>query len=329
MEGSSARRLEFVRRSALACLLCSTCVVTAVPPARAEAATNLPVAVDDAAWTKEGMVVDIPVLRNDGDRLRVVSVTQGANGSVLVNGDDTLRYQPSEGFTGLDGFAYTVADDRGNAATARVSVRVEDVPHAPVAENQRLQTDEDVALPLTLLGSDADDDALSFRIQRPPVQGSLAGSLPNLLYTPNADYNGYDSFVFGVDDGQGGSDTGTVSIRIRPVGDAPVVGSDEAETKAGMAVDVEVLTNDGDADGDALEIVGVTQGANGSVLINGDDTLRYQPNEGFKGLDGFTYTVGDAEGHTATATVSVRVNALGGEARDQVPRHLSLEEDDL
>ena len=95
-----------------------------------------------------------------------------------------------------------------------------------------------------------------------------------------------------------------------------------------MAVDIEVLTNDSDADDDVLGVVGVTQGANGSVLINGDDTLRYPPNEGFEGLDGFTYTVGDEEGHTATATVSVRVNALGGEVRYQVPPNLVVEEDD-
>ena len=57
----------------------------------------------------------------------LVSVTRGANGWVLINGDETLRYQPNEGFTGLDGFAYTITDGRGETATATVSVRVNDV----------------------------------------------------------------------------------------------------------------------------------------------------------------------------------------------------------
>jgi hypothetical protein len=54
-------------------------------------------------------------------------VTRGTNGWVLVNGDETLRYQPNEGFTGVDGFAYTITDGRGEAVTATVSVRVNDV----------------------------------------------------------------------------------------------------------------------------------------------------------------------------------------------------------
>ena len=329
MRSPNARTFELVRRAAFACVLCSVCILNAAPRAEQETAAGLPAALDDEVETKESLVVDISVLRNDGDRLRVVSVTQGANGSVLVNGDDTLRYQPNEGFTGLDGFTYTVADAQGHTATAAVSVRVQDVAHAPVAENRRLQTEEDVALVITLLGSDADGDPLSFRIERPPLKGSLSGTSPDLLYTPDVDYNGADGFVFTVDDGHGGSDTGTVSIRIRAVSDAPVVVDDEAETRASIAVDIAVLSNDGDADGDALSVVAVTQGANGSVLVNGDDTLRYQPNEGFTGFDGFAYTAADAQGHTATAMVGVRVDVVADEARYDVPQPFTQEEDDL
>ncbi len=87
-----------------------------------------PLARDDGASTDEGLVVDIAVLSNDrdpdGDALRVLSVTQGANGSVLINGDDTLRYQPHTGFAGLDGFAYTITDPGGERATAAVRVSV-------------------------------------------------------------------------------------------------------------------------------------------------------------------------------------------------------------
>jgi hypothetical protein len=54
-------------------------------------------------------------------------------------------------------------------------------------------------------------------------------------------------------------------------------------------------------------VVGVTQAMNGWVLVNGDHTLRYQPNTGFSGLDGFAYTVVDVDGGTDTAAVSVTV----------------------
>jgi hypothetical protein len=270
-----------------------------------------PVAVDDVAETDEGRVVDVVALGNDsspdGYVLRVVSVTQGENGSVLINGDDTIRYQPNTGFAGLDGFAYTIADERGETATAAVSVRVNDIADAPVAEDLELQTDEDTTLVITLAARDADGDLLSFGIPRPPAKGSLGGTPPELSYTPDADYHGVDSFVFEVNDGQGGSDTGRVSIRIRPVDDFPLALDDEGETDQDMVVDIAVLGNDSSPDGYVLRVVSVTQGEDGSVLINGDDTIRYQPNTGFAGLDGFSYTITDGRNGAATAMVSVTV----------------------
>ena len=322
----STRTAKLARCAAFVCLLASVGIVTAVaergraqtgggptpPEADEEEAAAAPVALDDEATTDEGRVVDIAVLSNDSDpdggTLAVVKVTRGANGSVLVNGDDTVRYQPHEGFSGLDGFVYTIVDDRGETATATVSVRVTDVADAPVAENQTVETDEDTALAIALVASDADRDPLRFRIERPPAKGSLSGKPPDVWYVPNADYNGSDNFVFSVDDGRGGSDTGTVSIRIRAVADAPVAVDDEATTDEGRVVDIAVLRNDRDPDDDVLILVSVTRGANGWVLINGDETLRYQPNEGFSGLDGFAYTITDGRGEAATATVSVRVN---------------------
>jgi hypothetical protein len=56
--------------------------------------------------------------------LRLVNIAQPPNGWVLINGDDTLRYQPYTGFTGVDGFAYTIADVDGATASAAVSVVV-------------------------------------------------------------------------------------------------------------------------------------------------------------------------------------------------------------
>jgi hypothetical protein len=321
----SIRTVELGIRAALVCILSSVYIAAAMaegdrgqigpgpapPEADEETVKGLPLALDDAATTHEGLVVDIAVLRNDsdpdGDGLRVVSVTQGRNGSVLVNGDDTIRYQPNAGFTGLDGFAYTIADGQGNTAGAGVSVTVKDVAHAPVAEDQAVETDEDTALVITLVGSDADGDRLTFRIERLPAKGSLSGAPPDLSYTPNVDYNGPDSFLFAADDGHGESHTGKVSIKIHAVSDAPLALDDAATTHEGLVVDIAVLRNDSDPDGDGLRVVSVTQGTNGSVLINGDDTIRYQPNAGFTGLDGFAYTIADGQGTTATAAVSVRV----------------------
>jgi hypothetical protein len=283
---------------------------------------HAPIALDDAASTDEGRVVDIHVLANDrspeGFALSLVGVVQPEHGWVLINGDDTLRYQPHAGFTGVDDFAYTIADAGGAMDRAAVSVVVSDLPDAPVAENQTVWTDEDIALSITLVAVDADGEDLRFEIDRPPAHGLLSGALPDVLYTPQIDYHGADGFVFSVHDDQGGSDVGVVSIRIAPVADAPLAGADIASTDEGRVVDIRVLANDRDPDGDVLHVVDIAQPPNGWVLINGDDTLRYQPFTGFTGVDGFAYTVADVDGDTASAAVSVVVRraSQGDSARE-------------
>ena len=86
-----------------------------------------PVAVDDTAATPEGTAVTIDVLNNDldsdGDALIVTSVTQGTHGSVINNGSD-VTYTPDPGFSGADGFTYTISDGNGGSDTATVTVTV-------------------------------------------------------------------------------------------------------------------------------------------------------------------------------------------------------------
>lgn len=273
-----------------------------------------PLALDDEAVTTEGRVIDIDVLVNDraakDSALRIANVTGADSGWVLVNGDDTLRYHPYTGFIGLDRFAYTIADSAGATSTATVTVRVEDAPDDPVAENQALRTDEDTQLLITLMGSDADGDALAFRIERPPAHGALEGEPPNVTYLPDPDYHGADSFAYSVTDTRGARDVAAVWIRVSPVADVPLAADDAVTTAAGAAVDVEVLANDRDPDGGVVRVSSVTRATNGWVLINGDDTLRYQPHTGFTGLDGFAYTIADADGRTATAAVRITVEPI-------------------
>ena len=67
-----------------------------------------------------------------------------------------------------------------------------------------------------------------------------------------------------------------------------------------------VVTNDTDADGDALTITSVTQGAHGSVVNNGAN-VTYTPAPNFNGSDSFTYTIDDGHGGSATGQVTVTV----------------------
>ena len=89
---------------------------------------------------------------------------------------------------------------------------------------------------------------------------------------------------------------------------APAAGDDEALTQMGTAVNVDVLANDSDADGDTLTVSSVGQPSNGAASANGG-SITYTPNAGFHGSDAFTYTVSDGNGGSDTAQVTVRVNA--------------------
>jgi hypothetical protein len=97
----------------------------------------------------------------------------------------------------------------------------------PVANAQTATTLEDTAVTITMTGSDADGDSLTFTIVTPPAHGSLGSVTPinstsaSVVYTPSANYNGSDSFTFQVADGKGGFSTATVTINITPVNDAP------------------------------------------------------------------------------------------------------------
>jgi len=97
----------------------------------------------------------------------------------------------------------------------------------PVANDVSASTNEDNTVTITLSGTDADGDPLTFSIVSGPSNGMLGPIVPTgptsatVNYTPNLNYNGSDSFVYEANDGNGGTDTATVSITIVPVNDPP------------------------------------------------------------------------------------------------------------
>ncbi len=95
-----------------------------------------------------------------------------------------------------------------------------------------------------------------------------------------------------------------------PTNTAPTANDDTVTTDEDHAVVIDVLSNDGDPDGDAVSISSVTQPSGGSVTINPDDSLTYFPNTDSNGSDSFAYTISDGNGGTDTATVTVTVNPV-------------------
>jgi len=106
--------------------------------------------------------------------------------------------------------------------------------------------------------------------------------------------------------------TATVTYVAEPVSvnQSPVALDDVATTDQGAAVDIAVLSNDSDPDGDILSVVSISAATSGVVSVNADNSLSYTPSIGFSGSDSFAYTISDGAEGSASANVQVTVNAV-------------------
>ena len=181
----------------------------------------------------------------------------------------------------------------------------------PAAGADSGTVDEDGSVNIAVLGndSDPDDDPLDVTGVSDPPNGSASVNGDNTInYAPDANFNGPDSFSYTLSDGKGGTDTGSVSVTVNPVNDAPVAVNDTgATTEQDIPVEVFVLDNDSDVDNDPLNVSAVSNGTQGTVT-NNNGSVTYSPNPGTTGADSFGYTVSDGSA-TDTATVSVNVLA--------------------
>ncbi len=156
--------------------------------------------------------------------------------------------------------------------------------------------------------SDADGDGLQIISVSTPSNGTVGIAGDQVTYTPNADFTGTDTFIYTVDDGFGGQQSANVTITVAPENLPPIAVNDTASANAGLSININVLANDSDPEGDALSVVNVGQPANGTAVISGGQ-VTYTANAGFSGADTFSYSIEDTAGNQATAQVSVDVTA--------------------
>ena len=196
---------------------------------------DAPVANAQAVITAEDtpVVITLSGTDVDGDALTYTVVNGPAHG-VLSGTAPGLTYTPAPTTTArqlhLQGQRRTA-----DSAAATVSITVTPVNDPPVANAQAVTTAEDTALAITLTGSDADGNPLTYGVLSAPGHGTFSGTAPNLTYTPAANYNGPDSFTFKVNDGTVDSAAATVSITVTPVNDAPVANCAICHAPAGHA----------------------------------------------------------------------------------------------
>ncbi|MCP4106828.1 MAG: tandem-95 repeat protein [Desulfobacteraceae bacterium] len=180
-------------------------------------------------------------------------------------------------------------------------------------------TDEDTPLTVSASGvltndADTESDPLSASKLSDPLHGLLIlNSDGSFTYTPEADWNGTDSFTYKAGDGSTDSGAATATVTVSAVNDAPAAGSDKYTTDEDTALTVEapgILANDTDTEGASLTVSEFTEPSNGSLELNSDGSFTYTPKPDWNGTDTFTYKAGDGSADSETASAEITVTAV-------------------
>lgn len=171
----------------------------------------------------------------------------------------------------------------------------------------------------TLLANDTDPDGDTLTITGAGVGvNGTAGYVMNtnsVTFTPTPGYSGAASFTYAISDGRGGTANGTVNLTVVASNNHPPVAVSDSgfTTTTSTAITIAasaLLANDTDQDGNTLVITGANGGINGSAVFNAQtNTVTFTPTAGYTGPASFNYSISDGNGGTASAVVSLNVNA--------------------
>jgi cellulose biosynthesis protein BcsQ len=246
----------------------------------------------------------------DADQLTYHVLTGPSHGT-LSGTAPGLTYTSESNYSGPDSFIFVANDGTVDSNTVTVSITVKAVNDNPIANPQSAVTKEDKPISITLTGSDIDSETLKFAVCTQPEKGTLTersdfNTSGKLVYTPEPNFRGTDSFTFQLNDGTADSAPAMVSINITP-NRAPVAELQSA-TIAEDLPGVITLTGD-DPDGDTL-IYDVLSNPSHGNLSGTAPELTYTPNVNFRGPDSFTFKVSDGKLESTAATVSITVTPV-------------------
>ncbi|MCO4293217.1 Ig-like domain-containing protein, partial [Solitalea sp. MAHUQ-68] len=300
--------------------------------------------MDEDGGSQTGNVLtDAPVASDvDGDALTAVLINDlpAEIGTLVFNADGSFSFTPAANFNGTATFSYQACDNglpQLCSAEQTVTITVNPVNDTPVASSPvQYESNEDTPIEDQLFATDADGDVLTFSLTTPSANGAVTVNADgSFKYLPNANYNGTDSFMATVSDGNGGTALISVNISINPVNDAPTAVSPISITTDENVVFNGQLTAD-DADGELLSFTLETQSAHGTVVLDNTPTLSgttstinytYTPAGGYNQDDHFQVLIQDAAGATTLIHVHVLVNPVNDAPVIQAAGPFTIDED--
>jgi VCBS repeat-containing protein len=162
---------------------------------------------------------------------------------------------------------------------------------------------------------DGDGDSLAAALVEDGQYGTLQfNTAGTFTYTPDVDFIGTDTFTYRASDGALDSNLATVTLNVVDVNFPPTADDDTYSVDEDGVLDVAagagVLIGDSDPNGDVLTATLATGPANGTLLLSGDGSFTYTPDENFFGTDTFSYRAGDGEFTSSVAIVTINVSPI-------------------
>ncbi|CCI03457.1 Calx-beta domain-containing protein [Microcystis aeruginosa] len=156
----------------------------------------------------------------ENDSLTVNLVSTVTKGILTLNPDGSFNYTPNTGFVGTDSFTYKVNDSLADSNITTVTLTVNPINDAPIANPDSYNTLRNTTLNIPAAGvlnndTDAENEPLTAVIETNPSKGNLTLNLDgSFSYTPNTDFVGTDSFTYQVNDGLADSNITTAILHI-------------------------------------------------------------------------------------------------------------------
>jgi len=190
---------------------------------------NPPSAGDNSYSVNEDNALNVRapgVLGNDsdpeGNPLTAILVSGVSNGTLTLNANGSFTYRPNLNFFGSDSFTYKANDGSLDSNVATVSITVNSVNDAPVANNDSASTRRNTSVTINVIANDTDVDgtiaANTVRIVNKPNKGGKAvvNADGTVTYSPRRNFRGTEVFTYTVRDNGGlTSNLATVTINVR------------------------------------------------------------------------------------------------------------------
>jgi gliding motility-associated-like protein len=248
----------------------------------------------------------------------------GSNGSInltVSGGTPSYSYlwsnqSTSEDISGLAPGAYTVTVTDANGCTTTAGAVITTI--SPLDLSGTIIINESCV--------DFNDGYLEAKVSggTEPYQyrwstGATTSSIGNL---------GDGTYILTVTDAKGCSTVASFTINGPNCNNPPVAVNDTATTSSGSSVDIPVLNNDWDPDDDNIYVSVVSAPQHGTASTNGDGTITYTPNQGYVGIDSFTYVICDDGNPPMCDTAMVYITVMPGRLNIFIPNGFSPDGDD-